>query len=110
MKPSIDFVLAVIFIRMQTMNKRLIVLSTLLLLGSWSNADSVNSPAQSQDALEDEDIIGGIGGTGLRDMERPELLERPELELDGFDNGAMSPDFEMDAPTETIDDMETTAP
>ena len=26
-----------------------------------------------------EEIIGGIGGTGIRDMERPELLERPEL-------------------------------
>ena len=26
-----------------------------------------------------EDITGGIGGTGIRDMERPELLERPEI-------------------------------
>ena len=27
--------------------------------------------------------IGGIGGTGIRDMERPELLERPEI-LENF--------------------------
>ena len=26
----------------------------------------------------EEDIIGGIGGTGIRSMNRPEILERPE--------------------------------
>lgn len=92
------------------MNKVLIVLCTLCLLGSWSNADSINSHAQNQDALEDEEIIGGIGGTGLRDMERPELLERPELELDVFDNEVSSPDIDMDAPIEVIDDTDTMNP
>ena len=26
----------------------------------------------------DDDTIGGIGGTGIRSMNRPEILERPE--------------------------------
>ena len=35
---------------------------------------------------EQEEIIGGIGGTGIRDMERPELLERPDiLDRDSLD-------------------------
>lgn len=40
----------------------------------WAQQDSasVNIPE-----LE-EDIIGGIGGTGIRSMNRPEILERPE--------------------------------
>jgi hypothetical protein len=39
--------------------------------------------AQQGNSIEDtpnqeEDIIGGIGGTGIREMSRPEILERPE--------------------------------
>ncbi len=29
-------------------------------------------------SAQEEDIIGGIGGTGIRSMSRPEILERPE--------------------------------
>ena len=69
--------------------------------------------AQQGDNIEDisgqeEDIIGGIGGTGIREMSRPEILERPEqlerpellesrealediLELDSATDAAMEP-------------------
>ena len=49
---------------------------------------------------EQEEIIGGIGGTGIRDMERPELLERPEiLDRDSLDEA-------IDAASDGIDIMD----
>lgn len=49
---------------------------------------------------EQEEIIGGIGGTGIRDMERPELLERPDiLDRDSLDEA-------LDAAGDGIDLME----
>ena len=48
-----------------------IILSSAPLLAQQDNA-SENIRNQ------EEDIIGGIGGTGIRSMDRPEILERPE--------------------------------
>lgn len=40
----------------------------------WAQQDSAS---ENIPELED-DTIGGIGGTGIRSMSRPEILERPE--------------------------------
>lgn len=62
-------------------------------------------------ANEEEEMIGGIGGTGLRDMERPELLERPtvmevrEALDDASEIGSeeMVPEFDRPDDTPTTD-------
>lgn len=60
------------------MNKPLIVLIT----GTLLVISSLSTIAQQGDildgALSEEETIGGIGGTGIRSMNRPDILERPE--------------------------------
>ena len=51
--------------------------------------------------VEDEELIGGIGGTGLHDMERPELLERPEIDLDSVLESAEDNDIDMTPEVDT---------
>ena len=90
------------------MNK--FIISLLLCLASWVYAESDSSTVQSVDqAAEEEELIGGIGGTGLMDMERPELLERPEIELDDLRGVDLDEALDAGDPVDNMDpdDMET---
>lgn len=59
------------------MNKLSIsIIATLLLLAN----PSLSAQQEHKDnSLTEEETIGGIGGTGIRLMNRPEMIERPEL-------------------------------
>jgi hypothetical protein len=60
------------------MNKLSIsILSTLLLILANPSQSAQLEPRD--DTLTEEETIGGIGGTGIRLMNRPEIIERPEL-------------------------------
>ena len=61
---------------------------------AWAENDTRTQNDISAQA-EDEEIIGGIGGTGLHDMERPEMLERPEIEIDSVLESAIDADVDM---------------
>lgn len=53
-----------------------------LVIGSLMSFYNVSLYAQQDDNLTEmipeEETIGGIGGTGIHSMSRPEILERPE--------------------------------
>lgn len=61
------------------MNKTLVT-SFILFCFSISSASLLAQQRESLDntSSQEEDVIGGIGGTGIREMSRPEILERPE--------------------------------
>ncbi|MFT5592240.1 MAG: hypothetical protein ACI8SR_000599 [Oceanicoccus sp.] len=87
------------------MIKKILLIALLFSSCVWAD-NNTQSKNELNKQVEDDEIIGGIGGTGLHDMERPELLERPEIDIDSVlesvnDNGVdMSPDidFETDRP------------
>ncbi len=58
--------------------KALFMLLMVLPLSLYAQQQDATGGIGGTGANEDEEIIGGIGGTGVRDIERPELLERPE--------------------------------
>lgn len=60
------------------MNKSLIVLITGVLLTMSSLSTSAQQGDNLDGALSEEETIGGIGGTGIRSMNRPDIFERPE--------------------------------
>lgn len=72
---------------------------------TWAATSSENTH-HIDPVVEDEEIIGGIGGTGLRDMERPEMLERPEFDTDDILDGSSS----LEDVSDVIDDNEITNP
>jgi len=61
------------------MNNFLMTLITSLILIVSSLCFASQHDAQSDEILPEEETIGGIGGTGIRSMNRPEIFERPEL-------------------------------
>lgn len=60
------------------MNKSLIVLITGVLLTIFSLSTTAQQGDNLDEALSEEETMGGIGGTGIRSMNRPDILERPE--------------------------------
>lgn len=86
------------------MTKLLIVILMLLTGYSFAETDA-KLPNQIEQKAEEEEIIGGIGGTGLMDMERPELLERPELELDDLIDTGSDAEFSPGDVTDESGDM-----
>lgn len=52
------------------------IFGTLISYGSLSFA--AQQDTKPNEPLLEEEIIGGIGGTGIRSLSRPEMLERPE--------------------------------
>jgi len=85
------------------MNKT-VVTSLIFLFISLSNAAlsaQQGTPSENSPDFE-EDIIGGIGGTGVRSMNRPEILERPEqLERpELLESREAMEDFELDSATD----------
>jgi len=76
--------------------------SALIIFSSIAFAEQLTD--QTGEITPDEETIGGIGGTGIRSMSRPEILDRPErierpelLESrEVFDDS-----FEIDSPTDT---------
>ena len=79
------------------MIKKILLVGLILSSCVWADNDRQDNHNKDQH-IEDEEIIGGIGGTGIHDMERPELLERPDIDLDIIlDNDAsMDPDLELE--------------
>jgi len=61
------------------MNNFLMALISSLTLIVSSLGFASQHDAQADEILPEEETIGGIGGTGIRSMNRPEILERPEL-------------------------------
>lgn len=59
------------------MNKPLLTLIITALFMPASLA-MASQHSDELDSLPEEDTLGGIGGTGIRSMNRPELIERPE--------------------------------
>jgi len=99
---SIDSVLAHTFIRTRIMNKYILILLISTPLISFSETGE-DRPNQVESVTEDEEIIGGIGGTGLMDLERPELLERPDIDLDDLRDAGLD---EALSPGDIINDSE----
>lgn len=61
------------------MNNFLVTAITSLILTYSSLCLATQHDAHSDEVLSEEETIGGIGGTGIRSMSRPEIFERPEL-------------------------------
>lgn len=82
------------------MIKKLLLITLIFSTYVWADSDHQrNNEINKQ--IEDEEIIGGIGGTGLHDMERPELLERPELDIDSVLESAIDTDVDMSSEVDT---------
>lgn len=67
------------------------------------------SNAQGNISDPEEDIIGGIGGTGIRSMNRPDILERPEqLERPELleSREALEDILELDSATDAMDSVD----
>jgi hypothetical protein len=60
------------------MNKYLFTLIISLVLCFSGKSFAQQTDDQTREINPEEETIGGIGGTGIRSMSRPELLERPE--------------------------------
>lgn len=101
------FALVIIFIRMQKMNKYMVLICCVWSVSVWGQ-QVVETPIQVDSTAEEEEIIGGIGGTGLRDMERPELLERPDFELDDLID--IDRDSSLEDASDALEDVEATTP
>ena len=82
------------------MIKKLLLASLIFSTYVLADSDHQRSNGTNQQT-EDEEIIGGIGGTGLHDMERPELLERPELDIDSVLDSAIDTDVDMSPEVDT---------
>ncbi len=52
------------------------IISTVLGFSSFSLGQQHYE--QGDELIPEEETIGGIGGTGIRSMNRPEILDRPE--------------------------------
>jgi len=66
------------------MIKRIVFIIVVSTHFAW--AETPEKPYQEvNQQIEEEELIGGIGGTGLYDMERPDMIEIPELDTDVFD-------------------------
>lgn len=102
MRPSIVFVLVVTFIRMWIMNKQIFILLFFVPLISFSDTGK-ELPNQVESIAEEEETIGGIGGTGLMDLDRPELLERPDIDLDDLRDSGLD---EVLSPGDIINDSD----
>jgi hypothetical protein len=76
------------------MNKKLLLITLLFSTSVWAGNDHSDRHEVNKH-VEDQDLIGGIGGTGLHDMERPELLERPEIDLDSVLDSIEDSDVDM---------------
>jgi len=101
---SIDSVLAHTFIRTRIMNKYILILLISTPLISFSETGE-DRPNQVESVTEDEEIIGGIGGTGLMDLERPELLERPDIDIDDLRDAGLDEALSPGDITNDSDDM-----
>ena len=60
------------------MNNYLFTLILSLFVGTSSLSLAQQTDDHSGKLSPEEETIGGIGGTGIRSMSRPELLDRPE--------------------------------
>ncbi len=60
------------------MNKLLIIFISAIFAITCKVSIAAQHGEHLDDTLSDEDTIGGIGGTGIRSMNRPEILERPD--------------------------------
>lgn len=82
------------------MIKKLLLITLIFSAYVWADSDHQRSNEVNKQ-IEDEEIIGGIGGTGLQDMERPELLERPELDIDSVLESTIDTDVDMSSEVDT---------
>lgn len=79
-----------------------LILSTLLGICSLSLAQQTDD--HTRELSPEEETIGGIGGTGIRSMSRPELLDRPErIERPEIleSREALEDSLEIDSPLDT---------
>ncbi len=89
-----------------------LIFTTILVFSSFSRAEQLDD--QAGEIIPNEETIGGIGGTGIRSMNRPEILERPErIERPELleSREALDNSFEIDSPADSgADEIERPDP